>query len=121
MSLALSRTTLMSQRLTLSHFPPATPSPAPLNAAAASQLHTLPPLIAGLQHLTLSHFPHYPPPTLWQARELYELHIYTMGDKHYAAEIRRILDPTGRLFTSVISQVRCCTYTPYFLTHMTYV
>jgi RNA polymerase II C-terminal domain phosphatase-like 3/4 len=29
------------------------------------------------------------------ARELFELHIYTMGDKQYAAEIRRILDPVS--------------------------
>ncbi len=36
---------------------------------------------------------------------MYELHIYTMGDRGYAAEVRRILDPSGRLFTSVISAV----------------
>jgi RNA polymerase II C-terminal domain phosphatase-like 3/4 len=42
---------------------------------------------------------------LEELKDLYELHIYTMGDKHYAAEIRRILDPRGRIFTSVISQV----------------
>lgn len=62
--------------------------------------------------------PFYPPPVscprtklrpfvyefLDAVKEQYELHIYTMGDKHYAAEIRRLLDPTGRLFASVISQ-----------------
>ncbi|GAX83989.1 hypothetical protein CEUSTIGMA_g11414.t1 [Chlamydomonas eustigma] len=41
---------------------------------------------------------------LEELKDLYELHIYTMGDKQYAAEIRGILDPRGRMFTSVISQ-----------------
>jgi RNA polymerase II C-terminal domain phosphatase-like 3/4 len=27
------------------------------------------------------------------ARELFELHIYTMGDRRYAREVARILDP----------------------------
>jgi TFIIF-interacting CTD phosphatase-like protein len=39
---------------------------------------------------------------------LYELHIYTMGDKAYAALIAKLLDPSGRLFGDrVISQVGC--------------
>ncbi|GFR40541.1 hypothetical protein Agub_g1114 [Astrephomene gubernaculifera] len=37
-------------------------------------------------------------------RDVYEMHIYTMGDKTYAAEVRRLLDPTGRLFSSVIAK-----------------
>ena len=32
------------------------------------------------------------------AAELYELHIYTMGDRAYAREIAKIIDPRGRLF-----------------------
>lgn len=43
---------------------------------------------------------------LEEAHKLFELHIYTMGDKHYAAEIKKILDPAGRLFASTISQVQ---------------
>jgi NLI interacting factor-like phosphatase len=39
--------------------------------------------------------------------ELYELHIYTMGDRSYAAEVARILDPDRRYFAErIISQVR---------------
>lgn len=38
-------------------------------------------------------------------KELFELHIYTMGDKLYAREIAAILDPDKRLFGGrVISQ-----------------
>lgn len=33
-----------------------------------------------------------------QVRHLFELHIYTLGTKPYAAEMARILDPTGELF-----------------------
>ncbi|KAJ9533805.1 hypothetical protein QJQ45_026891, partial [Haematococcus lacustris] len=35
---------------------------------------------------------------------LFEMHIYTMGDRAYAAAVRALLDPQRRLFTSVISQ-----------------
>ncbi|KAF5839217.1 hypothetical protein DUNSADRAFT_1353 [Dunaliella salina] len=37
-------------------------------------------------------------------RGLFEMHIYTMGDRSYAAQIRALLDPQRRLFSSVISQ-----------------
>jgi hypothetical protein len=37
-------------------------------------------------------------PCLQQASQLYELAVYTMGDKAYAHEIARLLDPGGRLF-----------------------
>jgi len=37
------------------------------------------------------------------ARQLFELHIYTMGDRNYAAAIREILDPEKKLFAGVIS------------------
>jgi RNA polymerase II C-terminal domain phosphatase-like 3/4 len=32
------------------------------------------------------------------ARELFELHVYTMGDRDYAAEMAQLLDPGGKLF-----------------------
>ncbi|KAI7844187.1 hypothetical protein COHA_002322 [Chlorella ohadii] len=32
------------------------------------------------------------------ARERFELHVYTMGDRDYAAEMAKLLDPEGRLF-----------------------
>ncbi|KAI8465466.1 MAG: hypothetical protein J3K34DRAFT_487621 [Monoraphidium minutum] len=35
---------------------------------------------------------------LSEASSMYELHIYTMGDKAYAREIAGLLDPGGRLF-----------------------
>lgn len=42
---------------------------------------------------------------LEELRKLYELHIYTMGDKNYARAIAEILDPTQELFAGrVISQ-----------------
>ncbi|KXZ53510.1 hypothetical protein GPECTOR_7g960 [Gonium pectorale] len=44
-------------------------------------------------------------------RDSYEMHIYTMGDKAYAAEVRRLLDPGGRLFTSVIAKDHSTTTT----------
>ncbi|GIL83980.1 hypothetical protein Vretimale_10976 [Volvox reticuliferus] len=44
-------------------------------------------------------------------RDAYEMHIYTMGDKTYAAEIRKLLDPTGRLFASVIAKDHSTTTT----------
>lgn len=38
---------------------------------------------------------------------LFELHIYTMGDRDYAAEMARRLDPSRRLFAErIISSVR---------------
>jgi hypothetical protein len=41
-----------------------------------------------------------PPPS-------FELAVYTMGDRDYAAEMARLLDPEGRLFHGrVISSVR---------------
>lgn len=46
--------------------------------------------------------PCYPPPT--PAR--FELHVYTMGDRDYAAEMAKLLDPSGRFFHGrVISAV----------------
>ncbi|KAG2484635.1 hypothetical protein HYH03_016588 [Edaphochlamys debaryana] len=44
-------------------------------------------------------------------REVYEMHIYTMGDKTYAAEVRRLLDPAGRLFSSVVAKDHSTTQT----------
>jgi len=36
----------------------------------------------------------------------FELHVYTMGDRDYAAEMAKLLDPEGRLFHGrVISAV----------------
>ncbi|KAL4450062.1 hypothetical protein ABPG77_010731 [Micractinium sp. CCAP 211/92] len=35
---------------------------------------------------------------LEQAKELFELHVYTMGDRDYAGEMAKLLDPAGRLF-----------------------
>lgn len=35
---------------------------------------------------------------LEQAKELFELHVYTMGDRDYAAEMAKLLDPGGKLF-----------------------
>jgi RNA polymerase II C-terminal domain phosphatase-like 3/4 len=40
-----------------------------------------------------------------QASQLYELHVYTMGNKVYATEMAKLLDPTGKLFAGrVISK-----------------
>ncbi|RWW55893.1 hypothetical protein BHE74_00037441 [Ensete ventricosum] len=40
-----------------------------------------------------------------QASKLYELHLYTMGNKLYATEMAKVLDPTGSLFSGrVISR-----------------
>jgi hypothetical protein len=45
---------------------------------------------------------------LWwfvQASNLFELHLYTMGNKLYATEMAKVLDPTGTLFAGrVISR-----------------
>ena len=35
---------------------------------------------------------------LADAHELYDLHVFTMGDKDYAAGMAKLLDPQGRLF-----------------------
>ncbi|XP_024362469.1 uncharacterized protein [Physcomitrium patens] len=48
-------------------------------------------------------------PGIWKflakASELYELHVYTMGNKAYATEMAKLLDPTGTLFAGrVISK-----------------
>ncbi|KAL6011737.1 hypothetical protein ACLOJK_002202 [Asimina triloba] len=41
-------------------------------------------------------------PGIWnfleKASKLYELHLYTMGNKFYATEMAKVLDPTGTLF-----------------------
>ncbi|KAJ7201507.1 hypothetical protein O6H91_Y492700 [Diphasiastrum complanatum] len=40
-----------------------------------------------------------------RASQLYELHVYTMGNKAYATEMAKLLDPTGTLFAGrVISK-----------------
>ncbi|KAJ3069699.1 putative tubulin polyglutamylase ttll1 [Podochytrium sp. JEL0797] len=39
---------------------------------------------------------------LEQAHKLYELHIYTMGTRHYADAVARIIDPTRKLFNDRI-------------------
>lgn len=42
---------------------------------------------------------------LFQASKLYELHLYTMGNKLYATEMAKVLDPKGSLFAGrVISR-----------------
>ena len=33
-----------------------------------------------------------------KVREMYDLHVFTMGDRNYAAGMAQLLDPTGRLF-----------------------
>uniref|UniRef100_A0A0D9XSG4 protein-serine/threonine phosphatase n=1 Tax=Leersia perrieri TaxID=77586 RepID=A0A0D9XSG4_9ORYZ len=48
-------------------------------------------------------------PGIWnfleKASKLYELHLYTMGNKVYATEMAKVLDPTGALFAGrVISR-----------------
>ena len=41
----------------------------------------------------------------FQASKLYELHLYTMGNKLYATEMAKVLDPKGVLFAGrVISR-----------------
>ncbi|KAJ7518981.1 hypothetical protein O6H91_20G017800 [Diphasiastrum complanatum] len=45
-------------------------------------------------------------PGIWRflakASELYELHLYTMGNKVYATQMAKLLDPTGELFAGRI-------------------
>ncbi|PIM98805.1 Phosphoprotein phosphatase [Handroanthus impetiginosus] len=48
-------------------------------------------------------------PGIWnfleKASKLYELHLYTMGNKYYATEMAKVLDPKGELFSGrVISR-----------------
>ncbi|KAL0291720.1 UNVERIFIED_CONTAM: RNA polymerase II C-terminal domain phosphatase-like 3 [Sesamum radiatum] len=48
-------------------------------------------------------------PGIWnfleKASKLYELHLYTMGNKYYATEMAKLLDPKGELFSGrVISR-----------------
>ncbi|KAL1556780.1 protein-serine/threonine phosphatase [Salvia divinorum] len=48
-------------------------------------------------------------PGIWnfleKASKLYELHLYTMGNKYYATEMAKLLDPNGELFSGrVISR-----------------
>lgn len=43
---------------------------------------------------------------LEEASKLYEMYVYTMGEKIYALAMARLLDPTGRLFGDrIISQL----------------
>ncbi|KAK6944365.1 BRCT domain [Dillenia turbinata] len=45
---------------------------------------------------------------LKEANKMFEMYIYTMGEPLYAAEMARLLDPSGVYFSSrVISQVDC--------------
>ena len=41
---------------------------------------------------------------LERAKVLFDLCIYTMGTREYAAQVREVLDPTGSLFSEVISR-----------------
>lgn len=42
---------------------------------------------------------------LIQASKLFEMHLYTMGNKYYATEMAKLLDPKGELFSGrVISR-----------------
>ena len=41
---------------------------------------------------------------LEEARTMFELCVYTMGNREYADAVRNVLDPTGSLFTHVISR-----------------
>ena len=67
-------------------------------ASAASDVHSL---LGG--SLVTKLRPHARP-FLARAREMFDLCIYTMGTRAYAAEVRAVLDPEGRLFSSVISR-----------------
>lgn len=65
-------------------------------------------------HRHLFRFPHMGMwtklrPGIWnfleKASKLYELHLYTMGNKYYATEMAKLLDPKGELFAGrVISR-----------------
>lgn len=65
-------------------------------------------------HRHLFRFPHMGMwtklrPGIWnfleKASKLYELHLYTMGNKYYATEMAKLLDPKGELFSGrVISR-----------------
>ncbi|CAM6083422.1 unnamed protein product [Calypogeia fissa] len=68
----------------------------------------------GVERRELYRFPHMSMwtklrPGIWKflarASQLYELHVYTMGNKVYATEMAKLLDPTGKLFAGrVISK-----------------
>lgn len=68
----------------------------------------------GVSRRELYRFPHMGMwtklrPGVWdflsRASELFELHVYTMGNKAYATEMAKLLDPTGTLFAGrVISK-----------------
>ena len=40
-------------------------------------------------------------------RAVFEIHLYTMGHKEYALEVASLLDPQGRLFSSVVTRDDC--------------
>ncbi len=40
---------------------------------------------------------------LEQAQKNFDLHVFTMGDKNYAAEMARLLDPSGALFSGRVA------------------
>ena len=40
---------------------------------------------------------------LKRSQENFDLHVFTMGDKNYAAEMARLLDPTGALFNGRVA------------------
>ena len=40
---------------------------------------------------------------LSQAQKDFDLHVFTMGDKNYAAEMARLLDPSGALFSGRVA------------------
>lgn len=45
---------------------------------------------------------------LQEASNMFEMYIYTMGERHYALEMANLLDPGGLYFNSrVISQADC--------------
>lgn len=47
---------------------------------------------------------------LEQASKLFDMYIYTMGERPYALEMAKLLDPSGVYFTSrVIAQGDCTT------------
>lgn len=53
---------------------------------------------------------------LARTHELYEMHIYTHGNKEYAQEMAKLLDPTKRFFAErIISQVILCPVPMYHL------
>lgn len=50
--------------------------------------------------------PPRPPTSPRPTPRSFELHVYTMGDRDYAAEMAKLLDPGGKLFHGrIISSV----------------